>query len=283
MTAAALSLYSRTSLPQRLQALAVLAYALVLGVFVSAGRPGLGIGEGFFIPVILVALGGTVVTGTAAGLAAAALYELGLVLAHTGAGLFSMRIVVHLLGYVAAGALVGSFAHRARLLLAEALQVLDDLLHLARRDTGTGLLDKHGLDRALSERISRRIPFTLVVGEISAREEGAVRSASQAMLRELGPAAEIARIGPSHLAVITEPASPAGARAAAQMLERAVDRGGMKATFGWAVHPSEGTDGWSLFRAASERLYARRIVRGEWTPTAASAGLVDELPLPRPL
>ncbi|HEY6016582.1 MAG TPA: hypothetical protein VIU16_07345, partial [Gaiellaceae bacterium] len=60
-------------------------------------------------------------------------------------------------------------------------------------------------------------------------------------------------------------------------LERVLDERGCRATFGWAVYPSEGDDSLTLFRCASERLYARRIVRGEWKPTPASAGLVDEL------
>jgi hypothetical protein len=49
-------------------------------------------------------------------------------------------------------------------------------------------------------------------------------------------------------------------------------------TFGWAAYPQDGKDALALFRAADERLYARKIVRGEWTPSAASAGLVEELP-----
>jgi GGDEF domain-containing protein len=277
MSAAALRIYRQTSLPQRLTALAVLAYVSVFLIFVSASRPGLGIGQGFYIPIILVALGSTTAAGAGAGLAAGALYEIGLIL--DGGGPASARAGVHLAGYVIAGALVGYFATRARSMLSEALQVLDDLLHLARRDLGTGLLDTDGLDRALAERISARAPFTLVVGEIAAAQddEAVLRRASQALLQELGPTAEIARIGPAHVAVVTTPRSIAAARALAGSLERTITAAGGRATFGWTVHPTEGTDTWTLFRAASERLDARRIVRGEWMPTAASAGLVDEL------
>lgn len=278
MSAAALRIYRQTSLPQRLTALAVPAYLSVFLIFVSASRPGLGIGQGFYIPIILVALGSTTAAGAGAGLAAGALYEIGLIL--DGGGPASARAGVHLAGYVIAGALVGYFATRARSMLSEALQVLDDLLHLARRDLGTGLLDKDGLDRTLAERIGARAPFTLAVGEIAATQgddDAALRRASQALLQELGPTAEIARIGPAHVAVVTTPRSIAAARALADSLERAITAAGGRATFGWTVHPTEGTDTWTLFRAASEQLYARRIVRGEWIPTAASAGLVDEL------
>ena len=49
-------------------------------------------------------------------------------------------------------------------------------------------------------------------------------------------------------------------------------------TFGWAAYPQDGKDALGLFRAADERLYARKIIRGEWKPSAASAGLVQQLP-----
>ena len=277
MSVAALRIYRQTSLPQRLTAVAVLAYLGVFLIFVGAGRPGLGIGQGFYIPVILVALGSTTAAGVTAGVAAGALYEIGLVLA--GGGAASSRVAVHLAGYVLAGALVGYFATRARSMLSEALHLLEDLLAHARRDVGTGLLDREGLDRVLAERTGARTPFTLVLGEFAVAEgdDAALRHAAEALLQEAEPAAEIARIGPAHVAVVTTPRSAAAARALAGSFERASTVAGGRATFGWAVHPAEGTDSWTLFRAASERLYARRIVRGEWTPTAASAGLVDEL------
>jgi GGDEF domain-containing protein len=277
MSAAALRIYRQTSLPRRLTALAVLAYLGVFLIFVGASRPGLGIGQGFYIPIILIALGSTTAVGASAGIAAGGLYEIGLVL--DGGGAASIRVAVHLACYVIAGALVGYFATRARSMLSEALHVLDDLLHLARHDLGTGLLDRDGLDRALAERINAGAPFTLAVGEIAAaqNDEAALRRASEALLRELEPAAKIARIGPAQVAVVTTPRSVAAARALAGSLERAITAAGGRATFGWTVHPTEGADTWTLFRAATERLYARRIVRGEWMPTAASAGLVDEL------
>jgi GGDEF domain-containing protein len=278
MGVAALRMYRGASLPRRLQALAVLAYLGVFLVFLAAGGPGRGIGQGFHIPIILVALGGTAALGVAAGLAAGALYAIGLGI-EGGAGLLSLRFGVHLVTYVAAGALIGYAATRARSMLSEALSVLDELLHLARRDLDTGLLDRHGLDRALAERIGGHVPFTLLVGEIDCAEpdDEALRRAARALLRELEAGAEAARIGPAHFAFVTAPGSLAEARAAAGALERVLEAEGGRATFGWTVHPAEGHDPWTLFRAASERLYARRIVRGEWAPTAASAGLADDL------
>jgi GGDEF domain-containing protein len=279
MSAAAVRIYRGASLPRRLQALAVVAYLVVFLIFVSAGGPGLGIGQGFHIPIILVALGGTALAGVAAGLVAGALYAIGLGL-EGSTGLLSVRFGVHLLTYVGAGALIGYAATRARSMLSDALGVLDELLRLARRDLDTGLLDRHGLDRALAERIGGHVPFTLLVGEIECADgddDEALRRAARSLLRRLEDGAEAARIGPSHFAFVTIPGSLAAARTTAAALERALEADGGRATFGWTVHPTEGRDPWTLFRAANERLYARRIVRGEWTPTAASAGLADDL------
>ena len=41
-----------------------------------------------------------------------------------------------------------------------------------------------------------------------------------------------------------------------------------------AESPGDGTDVLALFHAAGTKLSARRFVRGEWRPSAESAGLV---------
>jgi len=40
-------------------------------------------------------------------------------------------------------------------------------------------------------------------------------------------------------------------------------RQGSPITFGWAVFHGDGENALSLYRAAAERLYARKLVRGE--------------------
>lgn len=278
VTAVALQLCRQASLPRRLQALAVVAYAVVFAVFLTAGHPGIGIGQGFYVPIVLASLGGGPAAGTVAGLVAAILY--GLVLAGTGGvAELSARTAIHLVTYVAAGALVGYFAARARLVLSDALRVLDDLLHLARRDLGTGAMNSRGLEAMLTTRVATGAPFGLLVGDLDCHrgDEAGLRQAARVLRAHLEAGADVARVGPAQFAVVISAAALADARAAAATAERALDERGCRATFGWAIHPGEGSDGLSLFRAASERLYARRIVRGEWTPTPASAGLVDEL------
>lgn len=281
VTAATTRLYRRATLPQRLQALAAVAYVVVFAILVATGRPGLGISQGFYVPIILAALGGTVATGVGAGLTAAILYDLGLVLGGSGGSteLATTRTVIHLVTYVAAGAIVGYFAARARLMLRDSLHALEDLLHIARRDLDTGALDARGLEATLTRWIATRGRFSLLVGEFDCDrgDEAGLRQLARVLQTHSEAGAEVARVGPAQFALVTASAGLGEARAVAGELERILDERGCRATFGWATHPAEGGDGLSLFRAASERLYARRFLRGEWTPTPASAGLADEL------
>jgi GGDEF domain-containing protein len=162
--------------------------------------------------------------------------------------------------------------------------MLDVLLALARRDVESGALNPEGLDAALAQRVGRAWPFALLVGELDpASDDGdeLVREAVRVLTSQLGPVAEVARTGPTRVVVLAPATSQRIARETAGEAERALRADGPDATFGWAFYPAEGADAISLLQTASERLYARRIVRGEWAPTAASAGLVDELPAPR--
>jgi hypothetical protein len=121
------------SLPQRLLIASALAYGIVFALLLEYGRPGLGIGEGFFVPVILAAAATSAVEGALAGLAALFLYELGI---HRGSGLAwadfaHAPALTRLASYVAAGLVVGFLAKRLRGMLAQSLIVLEDLMELA--------------------------------------------------------------------------------------------------------------------------------------------------------
>ena len=59
---------------QALFAIGALTYAFVLALFLLFERPGLGIGHGFYLAVIFVALAGGPRSGLAAGVLATALY-----------------------------------------------------------------------------------------------------------------------------------------------------------------------------------------------------------------
>lgn len=273
-----MELYRRTPVPTRLHVAAVAGYAAIFAALVAYGQPGLGLGQGFYIPIVLTSLASGPVGGAAAGILAAILYAAGLALrpAHLDAG-FALRESIHLVSYVAAGVIVGAFAQRARGLLSDSLRVMDELLHLARRDAGSGALSPDGFEGELAARVARGWPFGLLVGELEdALDDRALRRATSLVCAELGVDTPVGRIGPSQLAVLASGTAPPAVRDAATALERALERDGVRATFGWSTYPVEAHDALSLFRAASERLYARRVVRGEWRPTPASAELVED-------
>jgi GGDEF domain-containing protein len=162
--------------------------------------------------------------------------------------------------------------------------LVEELKLLARRDVVTGLPNTRGFEIAISRWLGRKTPFLLMTGDVVSAES--LSSDETARLQDLavqltatnGQAHEVARIGPSQFAVLAPlaPHRPAGEVAAA--LERRLQREGSTMTFGWAACPQDGEDALALFRAADERLYARKIIRGEWAPSAVSAGLVQELP-----
>jgi diguanylate cyclase (GGDEF)-like protein len=79
----------------------------------------------------------------------------------------------------------------------------------------------------------------------------------------LRPEDEVARVGGDEFAVLTSLGRAEEAAALAGRLEAGMVRQDGAITFGWAVFPTDGENALSLYRAADERLYARKLVRGE--------------------
>ena len=257
-------LYRRWSVPQRLEASAALVYCLVFVLLVLFGRPGLGLSQGFYLAIVLVALAGGPWTGAAAGMLAAALLAASQLVAHKATlhTVWTAGLEVRLTSYVVAGTAVGYFARRGRRMLGESLHVLDDLLGLARREVESGALTAGGFESRIAERASRRGPFVVLAGSLAAPSEGALRAAMGTIARTLGGEDEIARVG-SRLTVVASAPSAEAARGRAAELEQALEDSGFRTTFGWAFHPQDGEDALSLFGAACERLQARRHALGE--------------------
>ena len=77
--------------------------------------------------------------------------------------------------------------------------------------------------------------------------------------------------GPAKLRCVCPPSPRIAALAAlgstqeaarlASRLESVLAGAGLGITFGWAVHPQDGLNALSLYRAADERLYARKYIR----------------------
>jgi hypothetical protein len=127
-------LISTLTIPQRLLIASAFAYAAVFAGILAFGRPGLGLGQAFFVPIILVAAATDPFLGALAGAGALLLYELAI---HDRAGNFTWVDFTHasavsrLVTFVAVGALTGFLARRGRLMLAQSLYVLEDLVEIA--------------------------------------------------------------------------------------------------------------------------------------------------------
>jgi hypothetical protein len=121
------------TVPEQLLVASAVTYGLVFALLVEYGRPGLGIGEGFFVAVILAAAATSPLLGAVAGLGALFLYELAI---HNGSGLAladfdDAPALTRLASYVAAGVVTGFLARRLRLMLAQSLYMLEELADIA--------------------------------------------------------------------------------------------------------------------------------------------------------
>jgi diguanylate cyclase (GGDEF)-like protein len=74
---------------------------------------------------------------------------------------------------------------------------------------------------------------------------------------------ELARVGGDEFAVLSGGRSTDETARFCARLEAALASSGVPITFGWAVCPQEGENALSLYRIADERLYARKLIRGE--------------------
>jgi hypothetical protein len=262
------------SVPRRLEASGALVYGLVFVLLVLYGRPGLGLSQGFYLAIVLIALAGGPWTGAAAGVLAGTLLAVSELVAgsSTVGGLVGAPLEVRLISYVVAGTAVGYFAQRGRRMLGESLGMLDELLSLARREVATGALTSDGIAARIAERIEAGAPFALLVGDLDAGSDAARRTAAHTAAGVLSGDEDVSFVG-ARLAVLA--AAPAADRAPTRALEleSTLEAAGCKATFGWAFHPQDGREALALFGTASERLQARRVALGEWKPPAVVAEL----------
>ncbi len=260
----------------------LLGFPAVFVLFACFERPGLGIGHLYYLPIALLALGTGPLVGAAGGGAAAGFYAAGLAVnPHVTSVDAWEPTLIRLSTFVAIGAAVGWFASSKRDLVAE-------LRLLATRDTLTGLPNTRAFESAIGRRLASRDPFTLLVGDLDAlsriNEEHGLREGDEVLRRlaellgrGLQPDDDIARVGSDEFALVTGlPDDPARL---ANRLEGRLGEEGCAITFGWACFPREGENGLSLYRAANERLYVRKLARGRrrgGDGAPASLRLVDE-------
>ena len=261
------------ALPRRLLVLAAFASsALVFACFVVYERPGLGIGHFYYLAIALAAMAGGAGIGAVAGVLATVLYVVGVIVnSHVPSHeLLTFGTITRGVTYVTIGALIGWFASRNR-------SMVDELRVLAERDILTGLPNTRAFESAITRRLSADRPFALLVADMDAlkdfnRDEGfnagndALRRLADSLANALGPDDDVARVGSDEFAILASVHTSDGAARLAASLERMLVADGTKATLGWAAFPQEGDNALELYRAASERLYARKVMRSYLRP-----------------
>jgi diguanylate cyclase (GGDEF)-like protein len=236
-------------------------YVAVFVVFLFFEHPGLGIGHFYYFAVARVALALGPVWGAAGGVLGTALYALGVLLNQElpTSEIVTSSMPIRLITYVAIGTLLGWFAAHYR-------AANEELQILAQRDLVTGLPNTRAFELAIDRRLAAAEPFALLVGDLDSRpreddRDLALRRVSDALTGALGPDADLARVGADEFAVLTPCDSVEQAAQLAAWLERSLCETGCLVTFGWSAFPREGENALTLYRAADERLYARRVLR----------------------
>jgi diguanylate cyclase (GGDEF)-like protein len=255
-----------------------LAGGLVFLAFVLWERPGLGIGHFYYVCIILAALASGPIVGAAAASIATGLFAAGLLInPHIPSSeVLTTSTGIRFLTYMTVGVVTGYFSKRTRVLMAE-------LELLAERDALTGLPNTRAFERAIGDRLARDEPFALLVGDVDSfagnrgmlQADDVLREVASRLLHSLRPGDEVARVGNDEFAVLTYASSAGDAGKVAAQLQRVLADDGFAVTFGWAAYPQDGSNALSLYRAADERLYARRVIHRQATviplPEQASA------------
>jgi diguanylate cyclase (GGDEF)-like protein len=249
-----------------------LCFALTFGAFLVYERPGLGVGHFYYLGIALAAMALGPRLGVVAGLLATGLYARGVVLnPHIQSDeVLRVGTLTRAFTYVTIGALIGWFAGRNRVMLAE-------LRVLAERDSLTGLPNTRAFESAITQRLASGVPFVLLLADMDAlkdfnRDEGfaagneALRRLADRIAKSFGPDDDVARVGSDEFAILASVRGSDGGSRVAARLERVLADGRTRATLGWATFPHEGDNALALYRAASERLYARKVMRSYLRP-----------------
>jgi diguanylate cyclase (GGDEF)-like protein len=228
-------------------------------------QPGLGLGHFYYVSIMLAALAtGPAIGATAAGVATA-MFAAGVLINPRipPSEVLTTSTGIRFLTYMTVGVVTGYFAKRNRILMT-------DLALLAERDALTGLPNTRAFERAIGERLGREEPFALIVGDVdeaTLRRAGAglqtddiLREVASRLQHSLLPGDEVARVGNDEFAVLIHASGTADAGKIAAQLQRILAGDGLAVTFGWAAYPQDGSNALSLYRAADERLYARRVI-----------------------
>ena len=251
------------------------AYALVFAVFMVVERPGMGTGHFYYLPIALLALASGPTIGFAGGVVATTLYVTGVVLNPylPANDVLTVATSIRLLTYTSIGTLIGWFAARNRALV-------DELTILAERDAVTGLPNTRAFEAAIERRLEAGARFALLIGDLDrlVGDDGdtpddvdVLRRLAEMLGRTLSPGDDLARVGGNEFAILAAATGRGDAARLCSRLETALAQQGLAIRFGWAMHPDEGRNALSLYRAADERLYARKLL----TTAGAAVGTAE--------
>lgn len=236
-------------------------YVVVFVAFLMLEHAGLGIGHFYYLAIAFVALALGPAWGASAGGLATVLYTVGVLINHAvpSSEILTISTPIRLVNYVAIGALLGWVAAHYR-------AANEELEILARRDIITGLPNTRAFEIAIDRRLAAGVPFALLVGDLDSLSfdkdsDDALRHVADALSAALRPEADVARVGAEEFAVLAPCESVEHAAQLATWLERNLCESGSLVTFGWSAYPREGENALTLYRAADERLYARRVLR----------------------
>jgi GGDEF domain-containing protein len=143
---------------------------------------------------------------------------------------------------------------------------------LAEKDSVTGMPRLHTFADMIGRRLDHGQPFALLVGEAESLQrleldvgEGAAddagRRLADSLARWLEPGEEIARLGAGEFAILASGSAVAGAAQKSAWLESMLASAGHPVTLGWARYPEEARNALALYAAATDRLYARKLLQ----------------------
>jgi diguanylate cyclase (GGDEF)-like protein len=242
--------------------LAGLGYAAVFAAFVLVERPGLGMGHFFYLPICLIALATDALGGVAAGVLAAGLYCLAVVVDPRlpSRDALTASTGIRALTFALVGAVVGLYAARNRDLVA----LLRD--H-ASHDYVTGVGNVRAFDDGLQRRLAAGAPFSLVLVDVDGLRrvndvhghlagDAALRTVASTLAELAAEGDVVARVGGDEFAVLTADGTALAARANVLLA-----RDQLAVTAATTTYPGDAETADDLFKKADDRLFAAKLVR----------------------
>ena len=243
-------------------------YVVVFLAFLLYERPALGLAHFFYLSIATTAIATGPLIGALSGLGATVLYVSAVMLNPLipSTEILTASTGIRFITFVSIGFVIGWFAGRNRLML-------EELRILAERDILTGLPNTRAFEAAITKRLESGRPFALLLADMDALQElnheggpsagnEALRRVADRLSKSLSNEDQVARVGSDEFAILASCQTLDEASELSGRLEWILSSQGTKATFGWAVHPQEGENALAVYRAASERLYARKVMRG---------------------